>query len=155
MEADVHELRRKIRWLSIYPQALQGCIQLSKNKKIPAYLNKYLTKEIITSPFNKMPDAGNCHYFLMLDGNHFYALSWMIAKLGNLKDNGLQIIALREALQQTAGMNESEAIKKSYPMLGSKQIKLEKLLLEAANVSQQFFKEQILDKLIIGRTKIQ
>ena len=32
IETDVHELRRKLRWLSIYPQAIQGSIQLTKNK---------------------------------------------------------------------------------------------------------------------------
>ena len=30
LETQVHELRRKLRWLSIYPQALQGCIQLTE-----------------------------------------------------------------------------------------------------------------------------
>ena len=66
MEADVHELRRKLRWLSIYPQALQGCIQLAENKISPKHLTKYLTKEIITSPFNKMPDAGDGNAFCFI-----------------------------------------------------------------------------------------
>ena len=31
MESQVHELRREIRWLSIYPHALLGMIQLTES----------------------------------------------------------------------------------------------------------------------------
>ena len=107
VEADVHELRRKLRWLSIYPQAMQGCIQLSKDKKPAAkVLAKYFTKEIINSPFNKMPDAGSNTHFLLLNQNYFFALSWIIAALGQVKDSGLGIIAIKEALQQTASVSD-------------------------------------------------
>ena len=42
VENDLHEFRRMIRWLSIYPQALRGCIQLSSPKTAtPKYLSKY------------------------------------------------------------------------------------------------------------------
>lgn len=33
VETEVHELRRKLRWLSIYPQALQGAIQFAPDTK--------------------------------------------------------------------------------------------------------------------------
>jgi hypothetical protein len=150
MEEDVHELRRKLRWLSIYPQALQGCIQLAGNNKKIKQLSKYLTKEIVGSPFNKMPDAGDSKSFLLLDKNYFLSLSWMIDALGKLKDSGLQIVAIKEALQQTENANEATATKKTYQYLGSNQTKLPVLLKEAEAVCKTYFKEKNLEQLVVG-----
>jgi hypothetical protein len=150
VEADVHELRRKLRWLSIYPQALRGCIQLSKAKTTAKHLSKYCTKEIVTSPFNKMPEAGDYKYFLLLEQNYFYALSWMIAELGKLKDSGLKVIAIKEALQQTALVSDEDAYTKAYQLLGSKQAKLPQLLKSAAAICKTYFTEHNLEHLVIG-----
>jgi len=154
LETDVHELRRKLRWLSIYPQALRGCIQLGTNKLIPAHLKKYLTKEITTSSFNIMPDAGSSSHVLLLEQNYFYALSWMIAELGRLKDSGLQVIAVKEALQQTAGINDEIAFKETYKLLGKKQPRLDTLLTQAEDVCKVYFKEQNLEHLVMGRRTV-
>jgi hypothetical protein len=150
VEADVHELRRKLRWLSIYPQAVRGCIQLSQAKKAPKHLEKYLTNEIVTSPFNKIPDAANNEVFLLLEQNYFYALSWMIAELGKLKDDGLRIIAIKEALQQTSSVTDAAALKKAYQLTGDKQLKLEEILLKADAIAKTYFKEKNLEYLVVG-----
>jgi hypothetical protein len=150
VEADVHELRRKLRWLSIYPQALQGCIQLSQSKTSPKHLTKYLTKAITNSPYNKMPDSGDCKYFLLLNQNYFYALSWIIAELGKLKDSGLGIIAIKEALQQTGKVTDADAYKKAYLLLGSKQPKLPQILRAAEGICKTYFGENNLEHLVIG-----
>lgn len=154
MELDVHELRRKLRWLSIYPQALQGCIQAEKRKPVPSHLKKYATKEILASPFNKMPDPGYCKQVLLIDQHYLYALSWIIAELGNIKDSGLHLIAVKEALQLTEGLQDEPALKRASQLLGPKQPKLEPLLLEADKISNVFFKEQNLEHLVIGITTI-
>ncbi len=153
MEEDVHELRRKLRWLSIYPQALQGCVQLTAAKEKPKHLAKYLSKEIVNSPFNKMPDAGDAKYFFLLNKNYFFALSWMIDALGKLKDEGLTIIAIKEALLQTEKLTEANAEKKAYQLLGNKQAKLPVLLKKAATISNIYFKENNLEYLVIGTVK--
>lgn len=150
VEADVHELRRKLRWLSIYPQALRGCIQLSKTKNTNKHLSKYLTKEIINSPFNKMPDGGNCKHFLLLEQNHFFALSWTIAELGKLKDDGLATIAVKEALLQTSTTTEASAYKKACELTGNKQNHLQQLLDNAEKICKTFFTEHNLEHLVIG-----
>lgn len=150
VESDVHELRRKLRWLSIYPQALRGSIQLSKVKKPPRYLSKYLTKDIVTSPFNKMPDAADNKHFLLLEQNYFYALSSMIAQLGILKDSGLRVIAIKEALQQFSLMGNAVALKKAYAYAGSGQLQLKQILDNADAICKTYFKEQDLQKLVIG-----
>lgn len=155
VEADVHELRRKLRWLSIYPQALQGCIQLGKDKK-PASkeLKKYLTKDIVNSPFNKMPDAGSNTHFLLLNQNYFFALSWMIAGLGRLKDNGLAVVAIKEALQQTNPLSDAAAYNKAYAILGKKQLKIPQLLKQADAVCKTFFSEHNLEYLVKGTASV-
>lgn len=154
IESDVHELRRKLRWLSIYPQALQGSVQLSKTKKYPKSIDKYLSKEIINSPFNKMPDAGDNKHFLLLDKNYFFALSWIIAELGRLKDSGLRIIVIKEALQQTASLNENASLKKAYAIAGRKQPTIPELLKKSDAVCKTYFKEKNLEHLILGIGKI-
>ncbi len=154
VEADVHELRRKLRWLSIYPQALLGCIQLSKNKTTPKHLAKYLTKEITGSAFNKMPDAGDNRYFLLLEQSCFYSLSWMIAALGKIKDKGLHVIAVKEAVLQTTSLTDADAAKKTYSLLGARQPKIEVLLKEAADICKVYFGEQNLENLVVGISSI-
>ncbi|MES2847874.1 MAG: hypothetical protein V4685_02375, partial [Bacteroidota bacterium] len=150
MEEDVHELRRKLRWLSIYPRALQGTIQLADKNKKSKQLSKYLTKEIVNSPFNKMPDAGNSKHFLLLNKQYFLTLSWMIDALGKLKDSGLLIAAINEALQETESANEATVTKKTYQYLGSKQTKLPVLLDEAEAICKTYFKEKNLEQLVVG-----
>jgi galactokinase len=127
---------------------------LTENKTAPKQLAKYLTKEIITSPFNKMPDAKDNKYFLLLGKNYFYALSWMIAELGNLKDNGLHIIALKEALQQTSGLSEAAAFKTAYQLAGKKQEQLQALLDKAEGITKIYFEEHNLEHLVVGTSKV-
>lgn len=151
VEADVHELRRKLRWLSIYPQALRGCVQLSNSiKKLPVGLQKYQTPDIVNSPFNKMPDAGDNRYFLLLEQNYFFALSWIIAELGKLKDNGLRLIAIKEALQQAGSVSDADALSKAREYLGGQPMSLDEVLEAADKIARDYFQEQNLQKLIIG-----
>jgi hypothetical protein len=154
VEADVHELRRKLRWLSIYPQAFRGCIQYSKAKTSPRHMAKYLTKEITGSPYNVMPDAGDNRYFLLLEKNYFYALSWMIAELGRLKDSGLSVIAVKEALLQTTPVTEAIAFKNAYKILGNKQPQIKTILDKADAVAKTYFNEHNLEHLVIGTAAV-
>ena len=157
IENDVHEFRRMLRWLSIYPRVLQGCIQLGKSKTAaPRFLSKYLTKAITTSSYNVMPDAGDLKYFLIFDQNRFYAISWLIAELGNLKDSGLKVEVIKEAILQTspqsptAKTNEKNTLAKAYKLAGVAQKTLEQILDAAEKISQTFCKEKNLEDLITG-----
>jgi len=153
VESDVHELRRKLRWLSIYPQALRGLVQLSESKKTAPHLKKYLVPEIINSSFNKMPDAGALANFLLLDKNEFLALSWMIAELGRLKDKGLRQLAIREALQQNKAISDEEAFKQAFKLAGGKSLDLPGILKAAEKIAKTFFEEKNLEYLVVGEGK--
>lgn len=150
MENDVHELRRKLRWLSIYAAALQGRVKLVAGKKAaPAHLKKYLTPKIIHSPFNKIEASPGLKHYVMLDKNYFLALSWMIAELGQIKDDGLRIMALAEAFMHTEAIPEKAALKKTYAVLGAKYPTIETLLKRSATLSRNFIKEGNLEKLAL------
>ena len=150
VETQVHELRRKLRWLSIYPQAFQGAIQLHENKTNLANLKKYLTDEIVSSPFNNLPVSSTIKHHLLLEKNCFFALSWMISELGKLKDKGLKITALKNAFQEIAFLKDEDAMSEVYRVLGDDYPKMDNLLKQAGVVAQTFFDEKILDKLIWG-----
>jgi hypothetical protein len=150
VESEVHELRRKLRWLSIYPQALQGAIQLHEVKGSAESFKKYLTEEIITSAFNKLPESEDIKHHLFLEKNHFMALSWMISELGKLKDKGLKITCLKNAFQEIAFLKDEEALNQAYLVLGNEYPRMEILLKSAGIVAKEFFADKILDKLIWG-----
>ena len=155
MENQVHEFRRELRWLSIYPQALRGSIQTLDSGESETATAAYLIPEIVQSKFNIMPDAGDNKWFLLLEKNYFYALSWLIAELGKLKDEGLQYFAAAEALQQTAGFSSEEAFEKSFEVFGVEKNMYDSLLTRASLITKTFIKEENLDKLVLGTARIE
>jgi hypothetical protein len=148
MENQVHALRRKLRWLSIYAQALRGSIQLTDSNPEDEKINKYLVPDIINSPFNKMPDAGSNRHFLLLEKDYYLSLSWMIAELGKLKDAGLSIMAINNALafHKDDLPGNAEHIQK----IVSQEDTLESNLTKASQISKDYFEEKNLEKIIVS-----
>jgi len=101
IENGVHEFRRQLRWISIYAQALDGLIQLTMEENTDPQLAGYLTKETLESPFNKLPEPETGVAPIYIRSTNFYALSWLIAESGRLKDEGLRIICLEDAIHET------------------------------------------------------
>jgi regulator of replication initiation timing len=147
MEEDVHELRRKIRWLSIYPHAMLGAIQLKK-AKAGKHIKKYQTEQVLHSPFNTMPKASKNEVLVWLNKDVFLAMSWLINELGSIKDEGLLLVAIKEALQETSALDEAAALKKADALAGKKQTPLSTLLTRAATVCKDFFAEKNLELLV-------
>ncbi len=151
IEDDVHELRRKLRWLSIYPQGLRGVIQLHEKLLIKGNLNQYLTAETVSSPFNVLPVNNDLKGFVFLEKNHFFALSWMIAELGQIKDKGLKISGLKDAIQEVYLLNDEKSYEEAYKILGNDYPTMDSLLSQASDISQPFFKEKVLDSLVLSK----
>lgn len=149
IEKDVHELRRELRWLSIYPQALRGLIQLQPGGEVPDFLNKYLTPEIINSPFNKMPDGSGLQTHILLNQNYYFALSWMISELGKLKDSGLKIDLLKEGISEVYKSKKNVA-SLAYSLCDENQPTISDILNNAQNISNAFFAEDILDHIVLS-----
>ncbi len=148
MEHDVHELRRKLRWLSIYPHALNGVIQLTPSKTPNATMKKYLTEKVVNSPYNKLPINEAKTETINIDKNTFLSLSWMIAELGALKDQGLTLHALVEAYHETSFDKDEVAYAKAYKVLGTKQAKIEDLLATASKITKDFIGEGHLERMV-------
>jgi hypothetical protein len=150
IEAQVHELRRKLRWLSIYPQALQGAIQFADNDIKDDALTKYLTDDIVNSPYNKMPAAGNNKTVLQFEKKYFLALSSIISQLGKLKDEGLQILATAEAIESTQFVDKAVALQKAYELNKINDEGLKNIMAKAKAICAPFFEENNLRKMIVG-----
>lgn len=150
LEEHIHEIRRKIRWLSIYAQALQGLIQLKvTNKDLKSSIN-YFTKEVLNSPFNKLPAKPKNAVIIEFDKNSFFALSWLINELGILKDSGLKIHVLKNALYVSEKITEEQAQIKAIKLLGFKQTIESDILKQASSlIKTALLKDKILENLII------
>lgn len=150
LEEEVHELRRKLRWLSIYAQALNGLIQLNKLPKKSKFSNNYFTKEVLNSPYNKLPVKPNNVAIIEFDANSFFALSWIIKGLGNLKDTGLNIEKLSNAIFISEDITAIEAKNRAISILGLKKT-IESDILKTAStiVNTALLKDKILEKLVI------
>ena len=147
IEYDVHELRRELRWLSIYPQALCGLVQLTAGDDCPEYLRKYLTAEIVNSKFNVMPAGDALNHHIFLNRNYFYALSWMIDRLGKLKDSGLEQLLIKEALENVFKVS-AHADELAFAFCSENQMTINEILQASKKIADDFFGEKILSKLI-------
>ncbi len=151
LEEQVHELRRKLRWLSIYAQALQGLIQLKKSTKKSKYQLNYFTKEVLNSPYNKLPEKPKNTTIVEFDADSFFALSWLIKELGKLKDDGLKSEHLRHAIFILEDLTELQAIEKANVILGNKKTIEADILKQASEILKvTLSKDKILDTLVIS-----
>jgi len=149
VESDIHEFRRKLRWLSIYAQSLQGCVELVDIEHEKSELRNYLTDTILESPFNRLPPVEKQTHPLALSKFGFYAVSWMIEQLGILKDHGLSLLALADALKETEKIKkQSDAIIRAEKYLEKSIPSIDVVLSEANKVSKQFFMDKILKNLL-------
>ncbi len=148
IEEHVHEFRRRLRWLSIYPHCLNGAVRLIEMKRKPDFLQKYLIDEIVNSKYNVLPENESQKYFVEIDKNKFLSLSWMISELGKYKDKGLKISALKEAFMEIESINDSLALSKTYELLGAEPLKIEDILQYTSQITKTFLEEGNLDLII-------
>ena len=151
IERDVHELRRDVRWLSIYPQAFKGFVNLQTVESIPDSLLKYATPETIDSPYNQLAHVANVNKVLYLNTHAYYAMSWLITQLGVLKDSGLRLLTLAELLQTHQKLSEAQALKNAQTMLGTTQPSVEDLLNTARGLIVQMQNDKVLSQLLLSK----
>lgn len=87
LEEGLHELRRSIRWVSIYIQAYKDKFVLVSSKKKKNSYEKSLIKKHKDSPFSNFTGDKNQ---IKLNDLAYYDLSEMIKALGDLKSLGEQ-----------------------------------------------------------------
>jgi hypothetical protein len=140
IETELHELRRRLRWLSIYPQAFNGLFQFEKPAVNPDWSSKYMTEQIVNSPFNQLPKAVDNQPIIYLNYPNFIALSFIIQEFGKLKDKGLADELLATEFKK------SEAQTKK--LLGDNYLDKTAILATASQLLKTFFDDKVLDNLI-------
>jgi hypothetical protein len=150
IEEEVHELRRKLRWISMYGQSLNGIIKLKDSGKKEKWEKKYLTKKVLGLSYNKLP-AHESPAHIYFDKKRFYALSWIINELGELKDDGLRLELLSKVISKTSDINHKAANKKAEHELDTKTDEA-LVLKKASEICNRFFNEdKILDDFILTK----
>lgn len=150
IEEEVHELRRKLRWIGIYAQSLNGLVQLKKSTKKTKFKINYFTKEVLKSPYNVLSSRPKNTSIIEFDHDSFYALSWIIKELGTLKDQGLKIQKLSDALFISEEITQEQANEKAIKLLGFDLNTQENILKQSSEIVETFLaKDKILEKLII------
>ena len=132
----------------MYGQSLCGIIKLEDSGRKEKWEKKYLTKNVTGLSFNKLP-VNVFPAYIKFDKNKFYALSWLINELGDLKDKGLRLELLAKVIGKTENSDHKAAIKKAERELGSKTNEAD-VLKQASKICDMFFnKDKVLDGFII------
>jgi len=150
MEDEVHEIRRNLRWVSIYAQSLDGIIVLKPDKKKYAWEKKFITNSEIKSQYNKVPANKALKNHIDYNRKAFLALSHVVSALGEIKDQGLQIEALEKAICKTSDLEVTAArnlvIKQLNPIK-----KEDDLFKEAYNLTHAFFTQHKIHEKIVAK----
>ncbi|MCB1172775.1 MAG: hypothetical protein KDK39_04380 [Leptospiraceae bacterium] len=98
IEDGLHEFRRRLRWLSIYVHSLNGMICLSSADETRSDFTSFITPESLASPFNQIQCDERLVECLHFRRDLFFALGFLIGRLGQLKDKAQMRTALHEAI---------------------------------------------------------
>jgi len=101
LEDGVHEFRRTVRWLSIYPASLGGMCRLSNEDKINPSVAKYLAFATFNEDKREKTPIN-------LDANTLLTFSKIIDDIGNIKDDGQLEEAMSHAMIRTGIVSETE-----------------------------------------------
>jgi len=150
IEEEVHEMRRKLRWLSIYAQALNGLIQLKTSSNKGKFQINYFTKDVLNSPYNRLPARHKNTSIIEFDSDSFFALSWMIKELGTLKDEGLKVQKLADAMFIVDEVTREQSLVKAINVFKLDVNTQGNILTKSSKLLETFvMKDKILEKLII------
>ncbi len=148
MELQVHELRRKLRWISIYAQSLSGVVILKDPKTNYKWEKEFVTKFALESPYNKLAVKKGLKHYIPLNKTAFLALTTVIEELGRIKDKGLALEALAKSIEKTTHVKNETAVALAKKQLNSK-ITIEELLAEAHKLLMKFFNTYKIHKALI------
>lgn len=99
IENGLHKARREVRWVSIYFTAVEGGFILDRNAKAPENWDRYVTKDIIENPFNKLPEPEADDVPISVPAPLLYALSYAIDRLGVIKDRAEWTMTMEQLLR--------------------------------------------------------
>ncbi len=148
MELQVHELRRKLRWISIYSQSLKGIIVLKSQKIKYPWEKEFVTEFAINAPYNKLSVKNGLKHYITFNKTAFYALTTVIEELGKIKDEGLAVEALVISIQKTTKLNKAGALALARKQLGSN-LTMDELLKKAHKLLVKFYDTYKIHKTLV------
>lgn len=98
LEGGLHELRRQLRWPSVYAAALNGLVVIGPQRSAAPGLSHYFTGAVTGSRHAHLSRNRLVAQPLEINYAHWIALSWLIQQLGLLKDQRQWTAALKAAL---------------------------------------------------------
>ncbi|MFN0083087.1 MAG: hypothetical protein ACKVOM_11280 [Ferruginibacter sp.] len=97
-----------------------------------------------------MPAVGNNKAIIEFEKKYFLALSYVIFELGNLKDDGLKVMAIAEAIAATQFVDDETALQRAYPLSKISSEGVKEIMARAKDVAALFFEEDNLGKMMVG-----
>jgi hypothetical protein len=144
---EVHEIRRKLRWISMYAQALNGVVVLKDDKTKYKWEKEMITQADKKLKYNKLEINKQLEEHIEFNNKAFLAISHVITQLGTIKETGLQIAALASSLKDI-GITGKEATRIARQQLGIRKSEKE-LLQEAHELMESFFVTHRIHELLI------
>lgn len=148
LEGQIHEIRRKLRWITIYAQSLDGLVVLVSTKKEYAWQKKFVTSVELHSPYTKVPVKKNLANYIRFNKQAFFAFSHVVNQLGSIKDKALEIELLKKSILKTRNMSDEQAEKLALKQLSAKK-NMEELFKEAHSLLREFFVKHRIHELLI------
>ncbi len=102
LEYGVHEYRRTIRWMCIYLPALGGLCRIVGKDRLAPDLAEYHTEETVNNKFDELEVDGREEENIEVDASTYFAFSYVMKKIGGIKDAGQLAEGLEHALGRTA-----------------------------------------------------
>ncbi|MBX7112806.1 MAG: hypothetical protein K1X64_00630 [Myxococcaceae bacterium] len=149
LQGGVHELRRKLRWPSIYIDALDGAVQLSAKQNPLHRMRKMLSDVEAKSPFvTDLPGPAREAQPIVMSKSLYIAVSKLIREIGVIKDKGEYVEFLSEAFVEAG---KAKSVKKAEPMvrqlLGLEHATHEWIARESEKAYRAFMNEGVLPAL--------
>lgn len=148
MENQVHEIRRKLRWISIYGESFNGSMVLEKHKTTHSWEKKFISGQSAADPYNTLPVHKYITHTIAVDQKAFYALNTVIDQLGEIKDKAFVVDSLSKAIGKTLELKKEEARHLALKHLKANYTETS-LLKEAHELLEAFFDTYAIYKLLV------
>lgn len=144
----VHELRRQLRWISIYARALEGAVVHARVKKPHPFYEKMLSSEVAASPFAVLPPPDRERDPVVIPSELHFANTDYVGRLGEIKDRGEEVEGIAHALLELGDAEELEdAEHQALELLGYPHDAVEMVHADAAAIWDEIQREDFLKAL--------
>ena len=148
LEDGVHEFRRTVRWLSIYPASLGGMCRLSNEDKINPSVAKYLA----FATFNEDKREKNP---INIDANTLLTFSKIIDDIGNIKDDGQLEEAMSHAMIRTGIVSEAELLERVKKLVSANKTNFDEIPQKVQALVADFLTDKKMPQQLMSSLKEQ